>query len=93
MSSEQDDLYGLIEALQRKHQSTCGHCCYDYPADCQCGWQGSEDEGWSEHVSRLVGDLLIDLAGTGQLLAAIDRIARPKSPGECQETAGGKETA
>ncbi len=35
-----------------------------------------EDSSTTEHLAREVCDLLIDLAGTGQLLASIDRIAR-----------------
>ena len=35
---------------------------------------------YRDHVAQLICDLLIDLAGTGQLLASIDRIARTTKP-------------
>jgi hypothetical protein len=70
------DIYRQIFELLNKHHSTCGHCCYDYPADCECGWEGSEDKDWAQHVGGLVGDLIIDLSGRGELLASIDRVAR-----------------
>lgn len=31
----------------------------------------------TEALATALGDLIIDLAGTGQLLASIDRVARP----------------
>lgn len=75
------DLYQLITDVVAKHD------CYDYGGglECRCGESfTSDDENteriWARHVGRLVGDLLIDLAGTGQLLASIDQIARAPQP-------------
>lgn len=71
------DLYQLITDIVAKHD------CYDYAGalQCRCGEDFVGDDNnaevfWAQHVAQVVGDLLIDLAGTGQLLASIDRIAR-----------------
>lgn len=70
------DLYRLVTDIVAKHD------CYDYAGglDCRCGESffgddNNAEEFWAAHVGQVVGDLLIDLAGTGQLLASIDRIA------------------
>ena len=48
---------------------------------CSCGWETRDDEGRElhdpdDHVAQRIVDELIDLAGTGRLLASIDRIDR-----------------
>lgn len=54
-----------------------GYCIWS--AGCStCRWVGElhDDAAFDAHLAQAVGDLLIDLAGTGRLLASIDRIAR-----------------
>lgn len=43
---------------------------------CLCGWNGDDPRG---HQADELVDLIVDLAGTGQLLASIDRIARDEA--------------
>jgi hypothetical protein len=63
-----DDLAAIIAGLLRKryesenYAEVCAHCSDD----------------WADNVAAAVVDELIDLAGTGQLLASIDRIGRPR---------------
>lgn len=66
------DLYQHIAAVLREHDSWLGG------EACSCGWDIGELglESWQDHAAQEVGDILIDLAGTGQLLATIDRVAR-----------------
>lgn len=40
---------------------------------CLCGWSGDDPRG---HQANELVDLIVDLAGTGQLLASIDRLYR-----------------
>lgn len=61
------DLYKLAAGVLRNHREELNE-----EDVCICGAHGD----WPVHVGQAVGDMLIDLAGTGQLLAAIDRIAR-----------------
>lgn len=66
------DLYQHVAAALREHDSWAGK------SECSCGWSIGELglETWEDHAAQEVGDILIDLAGTGQLLASIDRVAR-----------------
>jgi hypothetical protein len=50
---------------------------------CACGWETRDDNGKElkdpfTHVAEAITDELLDLAGTGRLLASIDQIARPQ---------------
>jgi hypothetical protein len=71
------DLYQLIaDTIDQHHQAD------EYgldTEDCRCGNDRDGTNTWAEHAGRVIGDMLIDLAGTGQLLASIDRIARKAS--------------
>ena len=64
-----DDITNRIANMLRKryesedYADVCAHC--------------SED-AWADNVAAAVVDELIDLAGTGQLLASIDRVGRPR---------------
>lgn len=66
------DLYELLADVLRDHR------LYEYSwgteEDCSCDHHDSKDH--ATHVAQVIGDLLIDLAGHGQLLASINRIAR-----------------
>lgn len=77
----------IADALNRhgRQQASRDDACPDHPGfitwhdSCVCGWVGRylhDDDQWSQHLAQAVTDLLIDLAGTGRLLASIDRIAR-----------------
>ena len=76
------DLREQIAAILTAHPLTySGTYCECSPAHqyAEC----DSDEAWGKHcahVAREVTDLLIDLAGTGQLLASIDRIDRKAHP-------------
>lgn len=88
------DLYQLVAETLGGHRlevKSRTDACPDYPGfttwhdGCICGWVGrylESDEQFDEHLAQAVGDLLIDLAGTGRLLASIDRIARDFGPEE-----------
>lgn len=68
-----DDLYEQISGLVDKHEYRFGH-----DTNCLCGEPGILFWGdYRAHLAQVLGDHLIDLAGTGRLLASIDRIARP----------------
>ena len=70
------DLYQQLAQIIDEHPYFFGH-----DTNCMCGAPGILV--WSDyrdHLAQLIGDLLIDLAGTGQLLASIDRIARTTKP-------------
>ena len=70
---ESVDLYQQLAKIVDEHEYIFGH-----DTNCPCGapgiWFWSD---YRDHMAQLIGDLLIDLAGTGQLLASIDRIAKP----------------
>lgn len=67
-----DDLYDQITELVGKHEYRFRH-----DTNCLCGapgiWFWSD---YRQHLAQVIGDHLIDLAGTGRLLAAMDAIAR-----------------
>jgi len=68
-----DDLYQQIAEVVDRHEYRFGH---DTNTNCLCGAPGIWFwDDYRRHLAEAVGDLLIDLAGTGQLLASIDRIA------------------
>jgi hypothetical protein len=57
--------------------------CPDFPGfltwhdGCICGWTGKylhDEDQWDQHHADAVTDLLIDLAGTGRLLASISEV-------------------
>jgi hypothetical protein len=72
-----DDITDRIADVHRQHVYEFG-----FATNCSCGEPGIWFwDDYVPHIAAAVADLLIDLAGTGQLLAGIDRIAR--EPGEC----------
>lgn len=72
------DLYQVIAEAVRRHPQAdeYGH----HVDECSgCGWphcQSDYADDYGTHLGRVIGDLLIDLAGTGELLRSIDWIAR-----------------
>ena len=48
----------------------------DRTEDCCCGNDRDGTETWSDHLALVLTDLLIDMAGQGELLKAIDRMRR-----------------
>ena len=65
------DLYQQLAQIIDEHEYIFGH-----DTNCPCGAPGILF--WSDyrdHMAQLIGDLLIDLADTGQLLASIDGLA------------------
>lgn len=63
----------LAAAIDEHHQSDE----WGYPVEeCRCRNDRDGTETWAQHVAFVLSDLLIDLAGTGQLLASIDRLYR-----------------
>jgi hypothetical protein len=60
------DLYQQLAKVVDEHQYISGNC----PCGAPGIWFWSD---YREHLAQVIGDLLIDLAGTGQLLASIDR--------------------
>ncbi|MFV8317163.1 hypothetical protein [Mycobacterium sp. 23] len=68
------DLRQLLEAAIDQHHQADE---WGYPVeDCCCGNDRDGTETWAAHLAFVISDLLIDLAGTGQLLASIDRLYR-----------------
>lgn len=47
-----------------------------YGLDCKCGQPINSDAMWSSHAADHLTDLLIDMAGCGELLASIARMYR-----------------
>lgn len=75
------DLTDRIAEVQRRHVSAQTEN-WETKLRCECG-QGefSSKLEYSRHVAERITDLLIDLAGTGQLLSSIDQIGRAAPPG------------
>ena len=70
--SDNNDLYEQLATLVDKHEYRFGHA-----TNCLCGEPGIWFwHDYRAHLAQVIGDHLIDLAGTGQLLANIDQIAR-----------------
>lgn len=68
------DLYQLIAKAIGEHHTFSS---YSGGVQCDgCSWRWSPQSSADDHVAQVIGDMLIDLAGTGQLLASIDRVAR-----------------
>lgn len=63
----------LAETIDQHHQSDE----YGYPTEeCRCQDDKDGTNTWAEHLAHVLTDQLIDMAGTGQLLASINRIGR-----------------
>jgi hypothetical protein len=54
---------------------------YGYPVECQCGYDGDGSETWAEHLALVLSDVIVDLAGTGELLASIATLNRSWTEG------------